>query len=179
MTATDTARAKELDYHLARVLLLIVSFTKPRSGGIDGLTKLAKLDFLIRYPVMLERLASRVDPAIDIRASSPTHAERLAVESRMVRYKFGPWDDNYYPIVGALIGMGLIQTVPGRGRIAVRATPAGVKLSESLARDKHWRIVAQRCQLTAQHLDMSGNRLKELIYANLPEAINRPHRTMI
>ncbi|GAA3249262.1 hypothetical protein GCM10020216_081250 [Nonomuraea helvata] len=179
MTTDNTGRAKELDYHVARVLLLVVSFTKPRGGGIDGLTKLAKLDFLIRYPVMLERLAFELDPTMDLRGSSPTDAERLAVESRMVRYKFGPWDDNYYPIVGALIGMGLIQTVPGRGRIAVRATPAGAKLSESLARDKNWRIVALRCRLTARHFDMSGNSLKELIYASLPEAINRPHRSMI
>jgi hypothetical protein len=41
--------------HLAPLLLLLDSFADDsRNPSVDGLTKLAKLDFLLRYPVMLE-----------------------------------------------------------------------------------------------------------------------------
>src|SRR5262245_34423509 len=77
-----------------RLLLLIEAFTAGDSQeGIRGLTKLAKLDFLLRYPTFLER-------ALHARNRS-THSvkvkpfERLSVESRMVRYRFGPWDHRY------------------------------------------------------------------------------------
>ncbi|MBF8185986.1 hypothetical protein ITP53_09555 [Nonomuraea sp. K274] len=134
---------------------------------------------MIRYPVMLEKLLSVLDERLDLHIAKPTRSERLAVESRMVRYKFGPWDDNYYPIIGTLIGLGLIEKASGRGRIAVRSTRAGVELSTRLSNDENWSAIAARCRFAAQHFDMSGNQLKELIYANLPDVIDRPHRTLI
>jgi hypothetical protein len=43
------------DLHAARILVLLQAFSEGNDGGpIEGITKLAKLDFLIRYPVMLE-----------------------------------------------------------------------------------------------------------------------------
>ena len=46
--------------HLARILLLLNAFSKEDDeGSIEGLTKLAKLDFLLRYPVMLDRARER------------------------------------------------------------------------------------------------------------------------
>jgi len=42
--------------HLGRLLVLLSAFAgNTGSGSVDGLTKLAKLDFLLRYPVNLER----------------------------------------------------------------------------------------------------------------------------
>jgi len=55
-----------VELHLARLLLLLDTFAQDaRNPSIEGLTKLAKLDFLLRYPVMLERalLASANRPA--------------------------------------------------------------------------------------------------------------------
>ena len=77
--------------HEGRLLLLVSAFSpEAEVGGIAGLTKLAKLDFLLRYPVLLERaLTAR---GRSTRAVELQDFERSSVESRMVRYRFGPWD---------------------------------------------------------------------------------------
>ena len=53
-TIAELDAAPEL--HAARLLVLISAFSgEDHAGSMEGLTKLAKLDFLLRYPVMLER----------------------------------------------------------------------------------------------------------------------------
>src|ERR1700687_705743 len=59
------------DFHLGRLLVLLGSAdarrntaaTKPKA--VEGITKLAKLDFLLRYPTCLERALAKLgrDPA--------------------------------------------------------------------------------------------------------------------
>jgi hypothetical protein len=175
VTAPQPPRAGTLDYHVARVLLLLSAL----SGTADGLTKIAKLDFLLRYPNMLERVLAERGRGWEP-GTSPTVEERSAIESAMVRYKYGPWDDRYYPILGTLLGTGLVETRPGRGRIAVTVTSAGRALADALARTPEWATVSARCELIADVLgDENGTFLKDLIYRVLPDAVDRPHREPI
>lgn len=169
---------RDLEYHQARVLLLLAAFSGTR-GKLDGLTKLVKLDFLLRYPAFLERvLPGGAGDWTD--ETRPTTVEREAVESRMVRYKYGPWDDRYYPIVGALVGRGLAEYAESsRDNLALRPTAAGRALARTLAVDPQWVVISARCALLRQHLNLSGNRLKNLIYERLPDAMDRPHRSLI
>ena len=52
----------------------------------------------------------------------------------MTRYKYGPWDDRYYPVIGALVGRGLLRYTRGRrGSVALAPTPAGRALARQLA----------------------------------------------
>lgn len=161
-----------LNYHAARVLLLVDAFTKPKSGRLDGLTKVAKLDFLLRYPVFLEHVLRTRGVEIPSEAAA-TPDEAGAVESQMIRYKFGPWDNRYYPIIGRLVATGLVELVPGKGRVALRITHAGHDTAASLA-SSSWLRIASRCVLLRRHLNLTGNRLKELIYRELPEVVDRP-----
>ena len=123
------------EYHTARMLLLIEAISA-RSGTLDGLTKLAKLDFLIRYPNMLRRLL-RAD-GVDITNVEATDVLPLAepVESRMIRYKYGPWDNLYYPLLGALLAKGLIESTDGHGRLSLRPTPLGSEVAAALRADE-------------------------------------------
>ena len=43
------------DLHLARLLILVDAFEEADKPAIEGITKLAKLDFLLRYPTYFER----------------------------------------------------------------------------------------------------------------------------
>src|SRR4051794_14211516 len=92
----------------ARLLLLINAFTTA-TRSLEGRTKLAKLDFFLRYPAFFER-------ALGIRSAGATvevaASERHNVESRMVRYRYGPWDPAYFALLGSLIGRGLVVPVP-------------------------------------------------------------------
>jgi hypothetical protein len=164
--------SEPLNYHAARLLLLVAAWSKSPRGRIDGLTQIAKLDFLLRYPVFLERILrarGRQMPP-DTR---PTGAERGAVESSMIRYKYGPWDDRYYAIIGRLVGLQLVEYTVGRGNVTLRATELGKSVADELERVE-WKIVADRCRLLRRELDLSGSNLKKAIYAELPEAVDRP-----
>lgn len=172
------SRSSELDYHLARVLLLVNAFSVADGTGIDGLTKLAKLDFLLRYPVLTDRLLELRGRSWPLGAQ-PTEAEHLAVESRMIRYKYGPWDDRYYPILGSLLGTQLVAAGSGRGRLTVRATAVGNEVARALAASPEWSTIASRCELLADVFDEPGSVLKDLIYENLPSVTDRPHRSVI
>ena len=93
-----------LELHAARLLLLIQNCgTKTRATGlhrVDGLTKLAKLDFLVRYPEFFEKLSKHLGQP----ATAPSHD----VESSMVRFHYGPWDERYYHILGFLESRNLL-----------------------------------------------------------------------
>ncbi|MEV1008361.1 hypothetical protein [Streptomyces sp. NPDC049881] len=175
-TQRRQAEQREIHYHEARILLLISQFTTPK-GGLDGLTKLAKLDFLLRYPAMLERLLPGGEASWPVGAA-PTSPERLAVESRMIRYKYGPWDQRYYSVLGSLAARSLI-VYSNSARAEFRATPQGASAASSLAATPEWAVVASRIKLLKRHFNKSGSALKKIIYDRLPDAVDRPWRTEI
>jgi hypothetical protein len=87
------------DFHLGRLLVLLASADARKSTpatkakAVEGITKLAKLDFLLRYPTALERALIELgrDPA-DAKVQS---RERSSIEAKMVRFRYGPWDARY------------------------------------------------------------------------------------
>lgn len=174
----------DLAYHQARVLLLVraVAANPGHARKLDGLTKLVKLDFLVRYPalasVILDDLADD-EPRMhtsEAEVSAPTE-----VQDPMTRYKFGPWDDRYYPVVGALVSRGLLRYVKGRrGSVALTATPTGKKLADALTQDPLWQETADRCEAVAEASEgLTGNALKKRIYDRLADLMDRPNREVI
>ena len=103
------------------------------------------------------------------------------VEDPMTRYKYGPWDDRYYPVIGALVSRGLLRYAKGRrGSVALVATPEGTGVARTLADDPSWSVVADRCATIAEASSgLTGNALKALIYQRLAELMDRPHREVI
>ncbi|MDX3002041.1 hypothetical protein PWY87_10200 [Kribbella solani] len=149
---------------------------------LDGLTKLAKLDFLLRYPALASDVLD--DLALSDRRLGLSNDELnqpTQVTDPMVRYKFGPWDDRYYPVIGALVGRGLVRYARGRkGSVALVPTPAGRRLAGELSESSPWRRVADRSRAIADASQgLTGNALKDLIYDRLPELMDRPHRQVI
>src|SRR3989304_7704696 len=80
-----------------RLLILINAFTTP-TKSLEGRTKLAKLDFFLRYPGHLERALAILGPA---KISIPEE-EQENIETKMVRYRFGPWDPSYFSLLGTI-----------------------------------------------------------------------------
>jgi hypothetical protein len=163
-------------YHIARLLLLVDGFSDQKQG-LAGLTKLAKLDFLLRYPAVLQQLLRHEGGEMpeDI---EPTAAEQLAVESPMIRYKYGPWDNRYYRLVGQLVGLGLVEVDHGRG-LSFRSTASGSGVAASLSETPEWALVWRRINLLRRYFNTTGNKLKQRIYQELPQLMNRPHRRAI
>jgi hypothetical protein len=162
---------ESLDAHVARVLLLVDTFSST-ADGLDGLTKLAKLDFLVRYPVFLEALDLK-QGIQDPNLKAPRDVDRAAVESPMMRYKYGPWDGRYYAVVGALVGRGLAEYVPGRGRVALRVSDEGRGVAQALRRLPNWADIDSRLQHIHEYYDVPGSRLKSMIYETFPQLVEQ------
>ena len=152
----------------ARLLLLIDAFT---SGikALEGRTKLAKLDFLLRYPDFMSRALKIRNPDAVLELK---HSEVNNIETRMVRYRYGPWDPSYYAILGRLIGKGLIETVPITRGVGYRTTQSGRSVATKFAENENWAEVAVRIRLLRRHFDLKGSTLKDFIYKNFPEVTN-------
>ena len=106
----------------ARLLLLIEAFSR-RNKVLEGRTKLAKLDFLLRYPSYCARAVQIRRPEL----MDATKGPEPDLESRMVRYRFGPWDPAYYALLGRLIGKGLVRPAPFAKGIAIAPRTRGAQ----------------------------------------------------
>ncbi|PTA42927.1 hypothetical protein C8054_28150 [Micromonospora sp. RP3T] len=175
---------EDLAYHQARILLLVdaVCAAPGHARKLDGLTKLAKLDFLLRYPALAPQVLTNLrtaDPRLHL--SLEDQADPTDVESPMTRYKYGPWDDRYYSIIGALVGRGLLRYVRGRkGSVALATTTAGKHLARQMQASEQWSEIADRCHAVAEASSgLTGNALKEIIYGRLADLMDRPHRQVI
>ncbi|MEV6107113.1 hypothetical protein AB0M28_20705 [Streptomyces sp. NPDC051940] len=153
----------------ARLLLLIDVFSETRaSKGIEGRMKLAKLDFLLRYPRHFHKLMSVRRPGTDI-GEDPWLTG--AIEQSMIRYRYGPWDPAYYALLGALTGKGLIEPKHEDAVATYRTTQAGHDVARALADTESWRPVRERALLLRRHFNLSGTTLKDLIYETFPDIV--------
>jgi len=153
------------------LLLLIDAFSHKSDGTpryLEGRIKLAKLDFLLRYPRHLRTvlLAHGARPA-NVAAIDPREAP---LDARMMRYRYGPWDPSYYAILGSLIGRGLIDVTPlaGSTGFGYRTSAAGAQLAAGLRTDESFTQMSSHLRLLRRYLDKSGNTLKGYLY-ELPE----------
>jgi hypothetical protein len=149
----------------ARVLLLIDAFSTRRSS-LEGRTKLAKLDFLLRYPPFLRRALAVRAPQQRWPLAAPDEDN---IENRMIRYRYGPWDPSYFAILGRLFGKGLVELVPIRGGLGFRSTHQGSQLAARLAATEPWAESQLLIGLLRRHFNLSGATLKSFVYGHFPE----------
>ena len=156
------------ELHLARLLVLLGEFGgADGTGRVEGLTKLAKLDFLLRYPAMLEK-------ALAVKGRSTTSVqvqdfERTSVESRMVRYRFGPWDHRYRLLLNTLVARQLATVAIDGRTISIGLTPRGIELAKSLASNEAFTDFSRRAKTLHSHFDLTATNLMKFIYDTFPE----------
>jgi len=163
----------ELDdnLHMARLLMLMCAHAGKGCKPIEGVTKLAKLDFLLRYPNCLERaLTAKSKPTAPARIQE---FERTTIESKMVRFRYGPWDHRYRRWIALLVSKGLLHAgVEGR-TVKLWLTEEGRRTATMLADDEELNDLAARAKLVAKAFGgMTGTGLKDFVYATFPEITN-------
>ncbi|SDL15331.1 hypothetical protein SAMN05421823_104510 [Catalinimonas alkaloidigena] len=151
-----------VEFHAARLILLLYICGTEESNNrrrIDGLTKIAKLDFFVRYPSFFIRAAEVLDKSTSIEDTEP--------DSKMIRYHYGPWDQRYYHVIPFMEARSLINVVkdPGKNQYKFYLTPDGISLAKVLL-DLH-----EFDELKARMLEVkrvlgrkNGHQLKELVY---------------
>jgi len=156
--------------HLARLLILVGAFERPDRPAIEGITKLAKLDFLLRYPTYFER-------AVLKRGGNPPAGtvpdyERHTVEAQMVRYRFGPWDHRIRRFLNLLAARGLIKiSVEGR-TVMISPTKLGLEASSRLSALEEYKSIAERALVLKKRLDIGATNLMRFIYETFPEIVS-------
>jgi hypothetical protein len=177
---TRIPATENLAYHAARLLILIGYCGKPQTNpqklpAIQGRTLLAKLDFFMRYPTYLKRAAIEFDIACTDEDLGLTHPDEIdTIESRMVRYLYGPWDSLYYVTLAYLIGKGLIEP-PVASKVDIfKLTPYGQDVLNSFEEDPAFVDLIRRAKTIYRLFkNYSGSRLKQYIYHHFPEVVDR------
>jgi len=106
-----------LELHAARILLLCrVCGIKNK---VDGLTKLAKLDFFVRYPEFFHQVSTYL--------GHPMMPVATTRESGMVRFHYGPWDKQGYGYV--------VMPRTHGGVVFGRATDLGIRWLRRFGRE--------------------------------------------
>lgn len=146
--------------HAGRVLVLVDAFTGS-TGRLRGLPKLARLDFLLRFPVYLEAVLRERGRELPF-ALRATYDERGASEGAHVRWEYGPWDHRYYPLLGRLVGQGLLSAEWLSGELILRRTPAGHDVALELP-GAEWELVRGRARALRQGANLRADRLGALI----------------
>lgn len=155
-----------LEFHAARILLLLRICGI--SNRIDGLTKMAKLDFFVRYPQFFYRLPESGDAGVE---SAPCH-----VEAPMVRHHYGPWDRRYYHVLAYLEGCGLMTVTKEGTQYKLRLTEEGVGAAQTLEQAAAFGGLCQHMRNVKRVLGArAGSSLKDLIYRTFQtEVAKRP-----
>lgn len=157
-----------LELHAARLMLLIlICGTKKQATGtirLDGLTKLAKLDFLTRYPDFYEKLAEHM--------GVEAKAQLRDVESSMVRFHYGPWDDRYYHILGYLEARGLLLVDKDGLTFRFSLTGQGVEVATRISKEETFSELATHIKHVKGLVGkFTGTKLKDTIYEVFGEEV--------
>lgn len=144
-----------LEFHAARLLLLLKLCGT--SGRIDGLTKMAKLDFFVRYPQFFNTVCRTF--------GLPMESAIKSVESSMIRFHYGPWDDRYYHVLAYLEGKQLLNVTKDKKTYLLSLTDEGKKVADQFAKDKSFALlVAQMIEVKKVLGGKAGSTLKKLVY---------------
>lgn len=157
-----------LEFHAARLLLLMdICGT---AGRIDGLTKLAKLDFFTRYPEFFD--VARRAIATEGNAGEPDGGD--AIEASMVRHHYGPWDKRYYHVLAHLEAKQLISVTKDKKTYQIALTSLGRERAKLLAaRPSFAQLVVRLRQIKVTFGRKSGTSLKDLIYRLFDQEVGR------
>jgi hypothetical protein len=145
-----------LEFHAGRLLLLL-STCGGSTGTINGLTKMAKLDFFVRYPDFfsaalakgLRRKAVRTD----------------AVEAAMIRHHYGPWDKRYYHILAYLESRRLIKIIMTGKTRRIGLTALGKTAAKKLlGKEAFSEVIGHMRNVNEALGTKTGNELKTMIY---------------
>ena len=156
-SARSISADEVIELHAARLLLLLHLCGVTKRGRIDGLTKLAKLDFFVRYPQAFNRVADHLGDDV-------TAATNM-IESNMVRHHYGPWDKRYYQILPFLEARQLITVTKQNHTYSFELTAIGMTAATKLAEKPEFAAQTEQMKRVKAVLGKkTGTALKNMIY---------------
>jgi len=146
-----------LEFHAARLLLLLKVCGV--AGRIDGLTKMAKLDFFVRYPQFFDEVCRHLGN-LDKSVTTPR-----SVESSMIRFHYGPWDSRYYHVLSYLEAKDLISVERDGRMFRFKLTESGKTIANKAEGSAAYSHLVEHMRNVKKVLGAKqGSTLKNLVY---------------
>ena len=152
-----------LEFHAMRILLLFKICGT--AGRIDGLTKMAKLDFFVRYPSFFDEVCRHLG------VEGKPAAANKHVESSMIRFHYGPWDQRYYHVLSYLESKRLIAVQQHGKAYCFKLTSSGETVSDNAEKNAVYdelvthmkrvkKILGKKTPVSGRAKPASGGQLK-------------------
>jgi hypothetical protein len=164
--------------HEARLLILLkVAAGKGKHPDpVDGIMKLAKMDFLLRYPNILERALQAISeqkPTAKKAAAAITDDEKHTIEGRMIRFRFGPWDTRYRRWLSIMAAKQLLTVAKVGRTVHIQLTDKGQKLASQIASLNEFSDLEKRADLVRFAVgNMPSTKLMKFVYKIAPEIVD-------
>ena len=166
------------EFNEARLLLLLKAAAGKEeiAKPLEGIMKLAKMDFLLRYPNMLVRALNVIGEskksALAAAAAIPEE-DRDTIEARMIRFRFGPWDPRYRRWLSILVAKQLAIVYREGRTVKIQLSKKGIELAGQLAEAEAFKPLAERAKIVNSAVgNMPSTRITAFVYKIAPELIN-------
>jgi len=166
------------EFNEARLLLLLKAAAGKEeiAKPLEGIMKLAKMDFLLRYPNMLVRALNVIGQskksALAAAAAIPEE-DRDTIEARMIRFRFGPWDPRYRRWLSILVAKQLAIVYREGRTIKIQLSTKGMALAGQLAETEAFKPLAERAKIVNSTVgNMPSTKITAFVYKIAPEIIN-------
>lgn len=166
------------EFNEARLLLLLKAAAGKEQVAkpLEGIMKLAKMDFLLRYPNILVRALNVIGESKKSAREAVetiTEQDRDTIEARMIRFRFGPWDPRYRRWLSILVAKQL-ATVYREGRtVKIQLSTKGAALAEQLAEIEVFKPLAERAAIVNLAVgNMAPTKITAFVYKIAPEIVN-------
>lgn len=161
----------DVNSKLSRLLILIYELVSgDNDKKIEGISKLAKLDFLLASPSLLKRIIKK--PGAIKKITIPDY-EIDSIENSLNFYRYNPWDENYRRLLNILIAKNLVSIKIENKSYYILITPRGTEIVNDLYKDKSFEEFKIRAKLLRTYLgNYSDSYLRMYFQKEFPELSN-------
>jgi hypothetical protein len=142
------------ELHSVRLLILINTLTGRKNETSIFITTLAKLDFILRYPVVLERALKLINV---VKNAAIHEAERNSIESEMLAFSYSPWSSDFRRLLVLLSARSLITWRLDGRQIELKLTSLGMKLNDELASRVEFSEILQQSKIIKTNFSTLSN----------------------
>lgn len=158
----------DLNTQLARLMILINDLCGVQHNKkVEGVNKLAKLDFLLKSPSYLKKGLTKLNTHVTIDIKS---FEINSIESKMNLYRYIPWDENYRKLLNIIIAKGLVNISFEKDDYFIQISQLGITIVEELQKDRYFKEFSNRSKIISTHFgSYSEGYLNNFFGLNFPE----------
>lgn len=163
---------------ITRLLILINVFTnKNKTAGIEGITKLAIFEFLLKYPYALQKIVEfeqRQKPksAKQVNVKLEEY-EKESIEAHMMALNFAPWNYKYRNEISVLSAKKLISLSIVKNKVDVCITDEGINVVNDLLKCRFYKDIEIRSKIIKLSFKSYGtSTLINKIYQVFPDILD-------